>query len=323
MRFFKSEAGAVVLWVVASILLAAIISPWLFTLGKEFAAQHSENGGWFEGLAGSCERAKFTRYFSRSLMISALLLFWPLWLRMRMIAGMRDGELPIPRPGLGWKPGLLHCMVGFAAAAGLLWLLGIAVEAGGAFTAHEKTVPAKKFLNEALAPAIGASIVEEWLFRALLIGLWLRISGPVMACIGTSLVFAFVHFLEPPHGVEIADPRAWNAGFDLLGWIMRNYLSPQFIAAEFLTLFVVGLALAWARLRTGSLWLAIGMHAGWIFAFKTFNMLHLVAESNPLGNLLIGGTLRAGLLPLFTLALTWLLLFFLIRKLPGGNSKPA
>ncbi|MFU8893165.1 MAG: lysostaphin resistance A-like protein [Luteolibacter sp.] len=320
MRFFKSEAGAVVLWVVASIGLAALISPWLFDLGKDFAAQHAESGGLFGRLAGSCERAKFSRYFNRSLMLSALVLFWPLWLRVRMIGRNRAGVPSPASEGLGWRPGLIQCVAGFALAASLLWLLGTAVVAVGAFVPIEKPVSAAKLLNQALFPAIGASIVEEWLFRALLMGLWLRISRPIMACIGTSIVFAFLHFLEPPHGVEIADPRAWSSGFELLGWIMRSYLNPQFIAAEFLTLFVVGMTLGWARLRTGSLWLPIGMHAGWIFAFKSFNMHHVIGDTNVLGSLLVGGTLRAGLLPLATLTITWVLIALAIRRLPGGAS---
>jgi len=320
-RFFKSEAGAVVLWVVVSVVLAATISPWLFAVGKDFAAQHAEGGGLFGRLAGSCERAKFSRYFNRSLALSALLLLWPLWWRVRMLGSMRRCESPIIQPGIGWKPGLLQCLAGFAAAAGLLWLLGIVANAGGAFVPTEKSVAIGKFFSQALVPALGASLVEEWLFRALLIGLWLRISGPVMACVGTSLVFAFVHFLEPPQGAVMPDPRAWSAGFELLGLTLQNYLNPQFIAAELLTLFVVGMALGWARLRTDSLWLPIGMHAGWIFGFKSFNLLHVATLENGLGNFWIGATLRSGLLPLLVLLLTWLLLALLIHRLPRGNAR--
>lgn len=313
MRFVKSEAGAVVLWVLASVLLAAAISPWLYGLGKDFAVQYVDDGGLFGKLAGSCERAKFTRYFNRSLMLSALLLFWPLWWRVRMLGRVRGRGVSIIQGGVGWKIGLIHCLVGFTVAAGLLWVLGIAAHVGGAFAPVEKVPAAGEFISKGLVPALGASIAEEWLFRALLMGLWLRISGPVMACVGTSLVFAFVHFLEPPHGVLMSEPRAWTAGFELLGLVMQNYLSPQFIAAELLTLFVVGMALGWARLRTDSLWLPIGMHAGWIFAFKSSNMLHAAVEENALGSLWIGGTLRAGLLPLATLLVTWFVLMALLR----------
>lgn len=306
------------MWVVASLVLAALISPLLFAFGKDFAEQYVGSGGLLGSLAGSCERAKFSRYFSRSLMLAAVILLWPLWLRVRMLGRMREGALPQTWSGIGWKLGFIHGVLGFAVAAGLLWILGIAAYAGGAFEPIGKSVEAKRLLSQGLVPALGASIIEEWLFRGVLIGLWLRISGPVMACIGTSLVFAFVHFLEPPHGVEITDPRVWSAGFEFLGLIMQNYLNPQFIAAELLTLFVVGMALGWARLRTGSLWLPIGMHAGWIFAFKSFNMLHAPAQEKTMSGWLVGDSLRVGVLPLMTLALTWLLIALAMRRLPRG-----
>lgn len=309
-----------VLWVVATILLAAALTPWLYAWGKEFAAHYADQDGLAGWLAGSCERARFSRYFNRAMLIAAVLLLLPLWWRVRLISRANGGAQPTNSwAGIGWKTGLTHAIIGFAAAAGLLWIMGIAVEIGGAFVPAEHDLSFKKFLLRAVVPALGASILEEWIFRALLIGLWLRIAGPWMACLGTSLVFAFVHFLEPPRGVEMADPRAWTAGFDLLGLVLRNYLNPQFIAAEFLTLFTVGMALAWARIRTGSLWLPIGMHAGWIFAFKSFNLFHKPALENGLGSLLVGGSLKVGLLPLATLVLTWLLLAWLLRWIPRGR----
>ena len=320
MRFLKSEAGAVVLWGLFTILLAAAITPWLFAWGKDFAAVYHGHGGIFGWLAGSCERARISRYFNRSMLIAAVLLLIPLVWRIRRIGHANDGKhQPTPWARIGWQAGVCHAIAGFTAAAGLLWLLGIAVEAGGAFTPSENETSTKTFILRAVAPALGASILEEWIFRAILIGLWLRVCGAWMACLGTSLVFAFVHFLEPPRGAEIADSRAWSAGFELLGLVLRSYLNPQFIAAEFLTLFTVGMALAWARLRTGSLWLPIGMHAGWVFAFKSFNMFHQPAEQNSLGSLFVGDSLRVGILPLATLAITWLLVAWLLRWIPRGR----
>ncbi len=319
-RFLKSDAGAVVLWVVATVVLAAAITPWLFAWGKEFAAAYHGNGGLSGWLAGSCERARFSRYFNRAMLIAAGLMLVPLLWRVRQINRSHGGTRPpAPWAHLGWKTGIGHAVAGFTAAAAMLWLLGLAVQAGGAFTASGNEITAKTFLLRTVVPAIGASVVEEWIFRALLIGLWLRITGAWMACIGTSLVFAFVHFLEPPRGAEMADPRAWTAGFELLGLVLRNYLNPQFIAAELLTLFTVGMALAWARLRTGSLWLPIGMHAGWIFAFKSFNLFHHPTPENGLGALFVGDSLKEGILPLATLALTWLLIAGALRWIPRGR----
>ena len=82
---------------------------------------------------------------------------------------------------------------------------------------------------------------------------------------------------------------------------------------EFATLFAVGMILAWARLRTGALWFSIGLHAGWVLAFKTFNLLYVAVVPHPLRPWGIGESLKSGLLPLLTLALTALVCQFALR----------
>ena len=67
-RFLGSEAGAVLLWLVASLVAAAIISPWLYQAGKSFADWGAAHG--LSGAAGSlgaaCQRAPLGRFFKRS-----------------------------------------------------------------------------------------------------------------------------------------------------------------------------------------------------------------------------------------------------------------
>jgi membrane protease YdiL (CAAX protease family) len=147
-------------------------------------------------------------------------------------------------------------------------------------------------------------LLEEWLFRGLLLGLWLKYTKPLAACLGTSLLFAFIHFLEPPAGMAIADPGSPWAGFELLGKIIFHFADPRFFVTDFATLFGIGMLLAWARLRTGALWFSIGLHGGWILAFKTYNLLYQDVETHPMHPWGIGDSLRSGLLPLATLMLT-------------------
>jgi membrane protease YdiL (CAAX protease family) len=78
-------------------------------------------------------------------------------------------------------------------------------------------------------------------------------------------------------------------------------------------LFVVGWILAWARLRTGALWFSIGLHAGWVFAFKGFNMLYQAVEPHPLRPWGIGESLKSGMLPLLMLALTALVCRYALK----------
>lgn len=325
MRFLKSEAGAVVLWITGTIALAATLVPWIFRIGKNLAvsAATRDLSGFQEWLGAASGRAEFDRFFSRALVLSALILLPLLLARLKAIRRANPGRIEPKSPPLPWKTRLAHVISALILAAGLLWLLGTALEAAGAYVPRDELPKLSKFLNKTIYPAIGASIIEEWLFRGLLLGVWLRISKPLPALLGTSFVFAFVHFMTPPEGAEIADPAAPLAGFQLLGLILRNFTNPQFIAAEFATLFAVGLILGATRLRTGSLWFPIGLHAGWILAFKGFNLLHKSVDASPLRPLWIGESLRSGLLPLFTLCLTAVICHFVLRcsKAPAGPAR--
>ena len=305
------------MWIAASLVFAAVFAPWLYGWGKDFAATHAGGEGFAGWLGGSCERAKFSRYFNRALMFGALILFFPLWMRVRAIGRVRQLPAQSFFVGMDWKKGAGHAIAGFAVAAGLLGILCVIVLLGGAFEAKDSEVPVKKLVTRVMFPAVGASFFEEWMFRGILLGLWLRVSGPRMACLGTALVFAFVHFLEPSGGGAMTDPRAWHSGFGFLGLILADFANPRFVAAEFLTLLVIGLALGWARLRTGSLWMPVGMHAGWVFAYKLFNLYFKSASDGAIGGWLVGETLMVGMLPLTTLILTWLVLAGLVRILPG------
>jgi membrane protease YdiL (CAAX protease family) len=90
----------------------------------------------------------------------------------------------------------------------------------------------------------------------------------------------------------------------LLGSIIWHFTDPRFFVADFLTLFAIGLALAHARLRSGSLWLPMGMHCGWVLVFKLYHALHFRLTDGPVPSLLVGADLRSGVLPLVVVALT-------------------
>ncbi len=302
----KSEIGAAVIWIAISLLLAAVIAPHLRHAGLNFAAYAANNdtSALVKDLGESCGRAKFSRYFNRSLMLSALALMPLLFRRIRAIRSTRETANPhalLPTP---WKSRAAQVATGFAIAAALLLVTGIGLELAGAFEMRQKLPSAGKFLNKTLIPAIAAPLLEEWLFRGVLLGLWLRFSKPVSACIGTSLLFAFVHFLKPPAGSEIANPDHALAGFELLGKILLHFTDPNFFVTEFAVLAGIGLILAWTRLRTRALWFAIGLHAGWIAAFKGFNLIFTKTPDSFLRPWGIGDGLNSGAIPLAALCLT-------------------
>lgn len=312
-RFFESEVGAAVLWVMVSLLAAAALSPWLVQGGRWFAGlgEAGRLPASLQWIAESCGRAKFDRYFSRSLLISALL-FLPVLSarirRLRISADYQGTRFRSHRP----LDIALQLVIAATISGTLLWLLGVYLAHAGAYLPKANQVGFGKLVSKVFIPALGASVVEEWLFRGVLLGLWLRYAKPTMAVAGTSLLFAFLHFLSPPEGAVIADPGHPFSGFRLLGLILLHFANPLFFVAEFVSLVAAGVILSWARLKTGALWFPIGLHAGWIVAFKAYNQLYESVPGNALHPWWIGDSLKSGLLPLVTLALTALACRFVL-----------
>jgi membrane protease YdiL (CAAX protease family) len=97
----------------------------------------------------------------------------------------------------------------------------------------------------------------------------------------------------------------WLSGFVSIAHSFWQFGDPSLLAAGFLTLFVVGCILADARLQTRSLWLSIGLHAGWIFANGTFSRAaRRVDRALPW----IGKDLLVGIIPLMIALASWLLM---------------
>jgi membrane protease YdiL (CAAX protease family) len=300
--------------VASALVLAAFLTPWLYDWGKSLAstAAAEQLPGIFEWLGAASGRAKLGRFFSRALMISALALLPVLFWRLRAMAS--GGAVPLAK--LPLRLVVLQFLTGCVIAGGLLWGMGWLIQYFGAYV-DDPTPPATgKLLKKVLPAALIAPLLEEWLFRGLLLGLWLKYAKPVAACLGTSLVFAFIHFLEPPAGMAIANPGSPWAGFELLGKILFHFADPRFFVTDFATLFGIGMILSWARLRTGALWFPIGLHAGWILAFKAYNLLHHDVAGHFLHPWGVGDSLRSGLIPLATLAVTAWVCHWVMPKAP-------
>lgn len=303
------------IWVLGALCMTAVISPWVYQAGKQLAAtaQASDLPGAVEWLAAACERSKFSRFFDRSLLLCALVGLPFLLRRIRKLRSEAVGE-QTPRVKISWQLAAIQILTGCVIAGGLLWALGGILEAVGFYSAKSNPPTFAKLLPKILIPAVVTSLLEEWLFRGLLLGLWLRFARPLAACIGISLLFAFLHFLKPPDGTMIADPSHPLAGFELLGKILLHFTEPMFFITDFATLLAIGLILAWARVRTGALWFSIGLHAGWIMSFKAFNILYKQVPDHFLSPWGVGDNLRSGLLPLVTLGLTAVVCHFALRR---------
>jgi membrane protease YdiL (CAAX protease family) len=205
-------------------------------------------------------------------------------------------------------------LLGFGLASGLLLLLGWGYLQCGLYTLREPAPWAS--VVEPLVSAVSVSVLEEVLFRGLVLGLLLRSLSIRWACLVCTALFAAVHFLKPPEDFTVAETVVHaGSGFSLVAVILGNFLNVHFFFAEFLTLFAVGLALVYARIRTGALWLSIGLHTGWVFGLKWFSALTLTTKWLRRGQYLpwVGENLKVGLCSLLVISATGVLAVWLSR----------
>ena len=95
--------------------------------------------------------------------------------------------------------------------------------------------------------------------------------------------------------------------------IFWQYGEPQLIVGGLLTLVLVGWILGYVTEQTKSLWMAIGIHGGWVFALRSFMLnSHRVGETS----FWFGRDLITGGAPLILLALTLGCLMLGFRRWP-------
>jgi uncharacterized protein len=293
-RRFLSSAGKIIGYFFGVVLLGALLAPPLYWLGQacsQFSALHF------------LKETDFQRYFARSILISAFLLL-PLVIRSIGLGRFRD--LGLSRNPFWWR----DIVGGFLLAVGVTVALGLAGVQSGVYTWKSQlpwNLVAKVFL-----PALTVSVIEEFLFRGAILGLVRQTIPTVPAIVLVSGLFSIIHFFRPVDG-QISGVR-WYSGFELIGKLFGRFADPLLVGGGFITIFVLGLLLADSVVKTRSLWLPIGLHAGTVFGKMSFNKLTKQLTEGPPW---FGPELTVGLGSVLTLLFLWFLvwLFFLRRAL--------
>lgn len=319
--FLQSSVFKILAFLLGTMLLGALLAPPLYLGGKKVVAEGWIAGGWLDSLHGSMERARFSRYFNRSVLLAGALLIWPAlrWLNAGRGAtprrSLRQAFQLAPNPH--WAG---HLLIGFLLAAGTLLLLGGFYIGQGWYLWRDSGEALAGVLGAALITGFAVGFLEESVFRGALQAVasnWLR---PRALFLALAAFFAVIHFFNPPHGLEAKTVTA-TTGLWMVGQIFAHFFSqfanPSFLLAEFAVLFAIGLVLGYVRMKTASLWLGIGLHAGWVFGVKTLSPLTVRAFAPGEKMPWLGETLRVGAVSCLVVLFTGFLLWLWLRKRYG------
>jgi len=275
------DFGKILVYLCGVLVGGALLAPPLY-----WAAQGLLGAGWLLVL----KKYAFQKYFNRSLLVSAVVLLWPLvrWL------GVKGWVPPVfGRDSRGW----VRLAGGFTLGAGAMAVLGGGYVWTGCY--RLEGVPEWAVWAKALCTGMVVGLLEESLFRGAISGLIERGRGGAMALWATSGLFAIVHFLKPDPSIKVA-AVGWTSGFELVPHMFHQFSQPLLLLGGFGTLLVFGLVLGLAAARTGSLWMSIGLHAGLVFVKVVFAKgTERVFEKWPW----VGQELQIGLAPVLVLAL--------------------
>jgi membrane protease YdiL (CAAX protease family) len=181
-------------------------------------------------------------------------------------------------------------------------------------------------LPRLLATAAFVAMLEEFLFRGVLLGFFRQFLAPSLAVLFSSLLFAGVHFVSFPK--TAGGPVLWWSGLATLGEIGSGFPSWSLFTGSFLVLFAAGLILGWMTTTTGSLWAAIGLHGTWILGQQLFNSATFYRVKPPMSLMpLIGpsqchGMVPTGLFPLACILLAGWAALLLLRRYHTGSRFP-
>ncbi len=291
------DAARLLGYFAAIILFGVLTAPLLFWAAQGLAA---------EGILPVLATFDFESFFHRALLLGALLFLWP-FLRWLRVKGPRDLGLA---PKRHW---LRDLGIGFLLSALPVLFCEIALVQSGVYSMRDNSdwgAIGKVMLTAAVVP-----IIEESLFRGLFLGVLLRGLRRWPAVVLSAAIFSIIHFLKAPDQTTTA--VQWHSGFVSLAHSFDQFGEPMLVLAGFTTLFIIGLILADARILTQSLWLPIGLHAGWILASAVFAKL---ARRNFEALPWLGKNMLIGLVPLAVCLVSWVLLRAWLRYAPPPDS---
>ncbi len=334
-RLIQSDLTKVILFFILTIVAAAAISPWLYNAGMLLAEVGNSRSlnPLLDWLAGRCQGVTFNSFYLCSMLACGLILAGPfvMWCQLRHPGSgpiYQPWRMQLPRSSITGNDGQPLCRnrlaeldlgVGFLITGGLMAISFLFLRKIGWFSLDPEADYGMA-IGYAMVTAIVTAIISESLFRGVIMGICLRAMGPAAAIVYSSLLYAAVLSMVPPPDLILTNPEMADAGFRMLKATLQQLLTTQKLTFGFVTLFSFALVMAYARYRTASLWLPIGLHFGMIFSQHFLEQTTATNTQLPsISKLLIGADALSGLLPLCILIVTTFLVHVFIQI---SRSKP-
>ncbi len=213
-----------------------------------------------------------------------------------------------------------YLQIGFFLSTGIFVLYTAFLLATGTKILHIDAQSFGDFFAQIIIIVLIACVVgwiEEVFFRGFIFQSFLRDMRPVAAICASSLFYSLLHFFKAK--VLVFPGFQPFLGFVVIYQSFANIIvNFTAIIPTIIGLFLVGVVLSYACLRTNSLYFAIGLHAGWIFLIKTNILFFDHVGTNPRwlygDSKVVTGALGWGLL------ITTLLLVRFVTKTPSGEA---
>lgn len=245
-----------ILFLLFVLALTSLLTPW-------FAV----SANWITSLWPFLlpERYSFAKIFNRTFMISGILLFF---ICRRLLGIGKLADLGLTR----FRDGSRDIAIGWLLAAGSMAALAAVMTLFSVFTPFFRLPLAESISRcaSALSTAALTGLLEEVFFRGILFkGLFQR--GRLRAYLGANLFYSALHFVKPGEAYYMDALDPW-AGLRHLASTFTPFLEPLPLLPGIFGLFLLGVVLSFAFTRTANLYLAIGLHAGWVFGLKTLRV---------------------------------------------------
>ncbi len=245
------------LLLLASLAITVLLSPWLAVTWDRFVDARP---------AWEPYRYSFSRIFDRCFLVTSILLFFPCRRFLKIGSAPQVGLAPPTRWARDIAAGFACAVISMIVLVALMTLQDI-------FTPFFRLSPGESAAKMAKALLAGFSVgfLEELFFRGIFFKGILEQNKPLRAFLITNIFFAAIHFVQPVREFRLADYDPWGGARYLAG-SFEPFLHWGTLLPGFIGLFLLGVALSYALLRTRTIFLAMGLHAGWIFALQSIRV---------------------------------------------------